>query len=140
AMLIEQGVWAAVRTRSVTCSPRSVVSGPLTNTTGIGVGVGDGVGVVGTGVCGYTVGAGARPWACGCFGPAVFPPVGEGGPWVAGPIIAPRMTIAAAATAAASRSLPLKRGSRMPSRDDIHDPRRFRARPRPLELGSALRE
>ena len=140
-MLIEQGVWAAVRTRSVTCSPRSVVSGALTNTTDIGVGVGSGVGVVATGVvCGYTVGAGAMPAACGRVGPAVFPRAPDGDPCVARPIMTPSMTIAAEATAAASRSLPLKRGSRMPSRNDTHDPRRFRARARPLELGSALRE
>lgn len=108
-MVIEQAVWAAVRTRSVTCSPRSVVRGALTNTTGIAVGAGDGVGVVvGTGVCGYTVGAGARPAACGCFGAAVLPRA-DGDPCVARPIIAPRRTIAAAATAAANRSLPPKR-------------------------------
>lgn len=129
-----------MRTRSVTGSPRSVVRGALTNTSGIAVGAGDGVGVVGTGACGYTVGAGAKPAACGCFVPAVFPRAADGDPCVARPTIVPINTIDPPATAAANRSLRLKRGSQRRSSDDTHNARWCRARVKPLELERALRE
>jgi len=116
------------------------------NATGNAVGarVGVGVGVIGTGVCAYTVGAGAISAAWGCLGPGVVARPADGKPWVARPITAPSSTMAAAATAATNRSLRLNRGRRRGSshdaRDDTHDASRSRARARPLDLGSASRE
>ena len=150
-IVIEQVAPAAVRTRTVTCSPRSVVRGALTNTTPgavVGARVGVGVGVSGSGVCGYTVGAGAMSAAWGRFGPLAVTCGPDGARCVARPKMAPSRTTVPAATAAINHCLPLNRGSRRPwshdaHRDtlgDIHQARRFRARARPLDLGSASRE